>query len=261
MGWTWEEDVYCPETHQCHGELVSFDIGRVPNYLNLASSSLSCLGSILIVFTYCVLRDQKTTAQTIVTLLAIADFFTAFSYILGSLNFNAAFDSKDSTRCAVFTSICEIQSFITTWSTMSSYCWTCILAFYYFLYLVYPKKRRLASRLLPLYNVIAWLGPLCIAFPMLVFGKLGYAPFVTSNWCYIKDTKGDPLTMKPVIIVYILLGRDLWQILSYIVVALLYIRIKFAKVGVYSQYCCEHNINNLITIVHCSYVFHECMGK
>ena len=75
MHWTWEEDVYCPEVHQCHDGLVSFDISRVPSYLNLISGSLSCLGLILIVFTYCVLRDMRTGAQTLIALLAIADFF------------------------------------------------------------------------------------------------------------------------------------------------------------------------------------------
>ena len=138
---------------------------------------------------------MRTGAQTVITLLAIADFFAAFSYIFGSTNFIVAFDSKDNTRCAIFTSVCEVQSFITTWSTMSSYCWTCILAFYFFLILVY-QKGKFATRLIPLYNIIAWLGPLCIIGPMLVFGKLGYALYVAANWCYIKDSNGGPLTKK-----------------------------------------------------------------
>ena len=157
--------------------------------------------------------------------------------MIGSSNFIVAFDSKDNTRCAIFTSICEIQSFITTWSTMSSYCWTCILAFYFFLVLVY-QKGKLAARLIPLYNIIAWLGPLCIAVPMLVFGKLGYAPYVTSNWCYIKDDNGDPLTKKPFVILYILLGGNFWQVISYIVVLVLYIRIRWKFVKVRSSIEC-----------------------
>lgn len=235
MPWSWDEKVHCPASHQCHGELVSFDIGKVPSYLNLISSSLSCLGSILIVITYWVLRDMRTGAQTVITLLAIADFFTAFGYIIGSSNFIAAFDSKDSTKCAIFTDICEIQSFITTWSTMSSYCWTCILAFYFFLVLVY-QKGKLAANLIPLYNIIAWLSPLFIVGPMLVFGKLGYAPYVASNWCYIKDVDEAPLTKKPLIIVCILLGGKLWEVISYIVVMVLYIRIRwsFKKVSLIS---------------------------
>lgn len=227
MPWSWEEDSYCPKSHQCSNGLVSFDIGKVPSYLNIVSSSLSCMGSILIVFTYLVLRDMRTGAQTVITLLAIADFFTAFGYIIGSSNFIAAFNSEDSNTCSTFTSICEIQSFITTWSTMSSYCWTCILAFYFFLVLVY-QKGALAARLIPLYNIIAWLGPLCIVGPMLVFGKLGYAPYVASNWCYIKDTAAAPLTKKLPVIVYILLAGKLWEVISYIVVMVLYIRIRWS---------------------------------
>ena len=115
---------------------------------------------------------------------------------------------------------------------MSSYCWTCILAFYFFLVLVY-QKGKLAARLIPLYNVIAWLGPLCIVGPMLIFGKLGYALYVASNWCYIKDSNGDPLTKKPDVILYILLGGKLWEVISYIILLMLYIRIrwKFVKVN------------------------------
>ena len=226
MGWTWEEKIQCPESHQCSDGLVSFDIGKVPSYLNLASSSLSCLGSILIIITYWVLRDMRTGAQTVITLLAIADFFTAFGYIIGSSNFIVGFDSKDTHKCEIFNNICEIQSFVTTWSTMSSYCWTCILAFYFFLVVVY-QKGKLAARLIPLYNVIAWLFPLCIVGPLLVFGKLGYAPYVASNWCYIKDLDDGPLTKKPSIIGFILLGGKFWEIVSYVVVMVLYVRIRW----------------------------------
>ena len=202
----------------------------------------------MIIFTYFVLRDIRTGAQTIITLLAIADFFSAFSYVIGSSNFIIAFDSKDNKRCAIFTSICEVQSFITTWSTMSSYCWTCILAFYFFLVLVY-QKGKLAARLIPLYNIIAWLGPLCIVGPMLVFGKLGYAPYVASNWCYIKDSNGDPLTKKPDVILYILLGGKFWEVISYIVVLALYIRIrwKFVKVSkiIFLHFIAHYSLNTI----------------
>ena len=76
MQWTWEEDIFCPNSHQCPEGLVSFDIGKVPNYLNIISSTFSCLGSILLMITYLKLRRSliRSPAQTIVTLLAIADF-------------------------------------------------------------------------------------------------------------------------------------------------------------------------------------------
>ena len=224
--WTWEENIYCPESHPCQNNLVSYDFGKVPGYVNVVSSSLSCLGSVFIVAVYLLFKDMRTGAQTVMTLLAIADFFIAFSYLLGSVNFNTAFGSKDPARCAIFISICEIQSFITTWSTISSFCWTTILALYFFLVLVF-RKGKLAEKLIPLYNIIAWVGPLCIVGPMLVFGKLGYAPYVTSNWCFIKDYSKKPLIEKPLLILYILLGRKLWEVISYIVVLVFYIWIRW----------------------------------
>ena len=95
---------------------------KAPSYVSLVSSSLSCMGSILIVLAYCLLKEMRSGAQAIITLLAIADFFTGFGYIMGSVNFLVNFKDQKDNDCPAFTSICEIQSFITTWSTMSSYC-------------------------------------------------------------------------------------------------------------------------------------------
>ena len=228
--WDWSEQAVCPHSFECRDGLESFDIGRAPSYVSLVSSSLSCLGSVLIVLTYCLLKDMRSGAQTVITLLAIADFFAAIGYIMGSVNFLVYF--RDSSvvdyNCPIFTSICEIQSFITTWSTLSSYCWTCILAFYFFLVLVYSNS-KLASRLIPLYNIIAWIAPMCIVVPLLVMNKLGYAPYVASNWCYIKDMNyGNSLPQHIDTIIYILIGGKLWEVMCYVFITVLYIWIKIS---------------------------------
>lgn len=243
--WDWSEPAICPHSFKCKDGFESFDIGRAPSYVSIASSSLSCLGSILIVLTYCLLKDMRSGAQLIITLLAIADFFTAFGYIVGSVNFLMNFqDEKVDNNCPIFTSICEIQSFITTWSTMSSYCWNFILAFYFFLVLAYGNK-KLAIRLIPGYNVAAWIGPLLIVLPLLVENKLGYAPYVASNWCYIKDmdySKG--ISQKTDTIVFLLVAGKLWEIICYVLILLLYIWIKICvgKVRpVHAVLCNENN--------------------
>lgn len=230
--WDWTERAECPHSFNCDNGRTSFDIGMVPSYVSIASSTLSCLGSLLIVITYCLLKDMRSGAQTVITLLAIADFFTAFGYIIGSSNYIFNFTDQRRYDCVVFTDICEIQSFITTWSTMSSYCWTCILAFYFFLTLVYSNS-SLASRLIPLYNLIAWIAPLLIVFPLLVVNKLGYAPYVASNWCFIKDMNyHESLASNVDTIVYILIAGKLWEILCYVFILVLYslIKISFMKV-------------------------------
>ncbi len=215
----------CPKTFPCELPLTSFDIGRVPSYVSLVSSSLSCLGSVLIVLAYVMLKDMRTGAQAIVTLLAIADFFTAFGYIIGGVNFLGHFDVKSGSRCELFENLCTIQSFITTWSTMSSYSWTCILAFYFFLVIV-RGRAHLAARLIPVYNVIAWVGPLTIMLPLLVKDKLGYAPYVASNWCYIKDSASGRLKDSGKTILLILVAGKLWEIFTYVFIMVIYISIK-----------------------------------
>lgn len=225
-------------THSASG-LVSFDLGRIPSYISITSSSLSCMGSVLILTAYFTLKDIHSGAQKIITLLAIADFFTAFGYIIGSVNFLTHFNHTAGTKgCEVFTEICEVQSFITTWSTMSSYSWTCILAFYFFLILVF-NKTNLGSKLIPLYNIVAWIGPLLIVFPLLLTRNLGYAPYVTSNWCFIKDTDFNKhrLLQKPKIIVFLFLGGKFWEIVSYLIVVVLYLWIKVFLSKVRTSFC------------------------
>ena len=226
MDWDWKERAECPHSFVCDPDQSSFDIGRAPSYVSITSSCLSCVGSILILITYFALKDMRTGAQKVITLLAIADFFTAFGYIIGSSNFLIHFNHIESKDCVAFTYICEIQSFITTWSTMSSYCWTCILAFYFFLVLVF-RKASLAARLLPVYNIIAWLAPLLIIFPLLIAGKLGFAPYVASNWCYVKDMEYSVrLRDKVDVIIYLLIAGKLWEIMCYVIILVLYIWIR-----------------------------------
>jgi G protein-coupled receptor 157 len=227
-------DLPCPGVINCsqHKDLVSFDLGRVPSYISISSSTLSCLGSCLIVYAYFSLKDIRTGAQKVITLLAVADFFTAFGYIAGSVNFITHFNQTAANECKIFKDLCEIQSFVTTWSTMCSYCWTCILAFYFFLILVFNKS-SLAARLIPVYNIFAWIGPLLIVLPLLLTGNLGFAPYVASNWCYIKDTTDYGLLHNPKTISLLFVGGKLWEILSYLTVIVLYvwIRVFLSKVS------------------------------
>ena len=111
---------------------------------------------------------------------------------------------------------------------MSSYCWNSILAFYFFLVLVYGNK-KLANRLIPLYNIVAWIAPLLIVFPLLIENKLGYAPYVASNWCYIKDMDySKKISEKVDTIVYIFIAGKLWEIMCYVFILVLYVWIKIS---------------------------------
>lgn len=249
--------VSCPRTFQCSGGLVSFDIGPIPSYVAITSSSLSCLGSLLILVAYCVLRDMRTGAMKIITLLAVADLFSALGYIAGSINFLVHFDKRDDEECRVFQDLCDSQAIITSWSSLCSFAWTFILAFHFVMVMVF-KRVLLASKLIPVYNIIAWGGPLLIVVPLAVLGKLGYAPYAASNWCFVKDNDySSHLEEDGETILVILLAGKLWEIITYISVTVFYIGIAVHIYRVSKFHCTQQTMAYFKTKEMCKHLVHN----
>lgn len=213
------------------GGFVPLDIGKAPSYIAIISCSFSCLGSILIILTYFMLKDMRTGSQKIVTMLAMADFISATGYIIGSANYLGHHNSMSSSGCGDFNKVCIGQATVTTYSSLVSFLWTVILAFYFFLIIVY-KRVQVASRLMVIYNIIAWLGPLSVVIPLLACGKLGYSHFAASNWCYVKGNENEALANDWEMTLIILVAGKFWEISSYILVTILCVAITvvFSKV-------------------------------
>ena len=214
----------CPQRETCsQSDLHYLNIGPVPSYLAIVSSALSCVGSLLIVGIFLAFRDLRSGAQKIITFLAIADFVSAAGYIVGSANFITHFNQTEHERCKVFNDICWAQATITSWSSLASFAWTIILAFYFYMVIVY-NKRIVAAKLMPLYHVLAWILPLFIIVPLTALKKLGYAPYAASNWCYVKSSNsGNNLNLETT--VFIFLAGKFWEISTYILSILIYAHI------------------------------------
>ncbi len=190
------EPGHCPASYDCdsiHGyknqSWSSFSVGSIPCYVGICSDFISCISSFIIISIYILWKDiREVTSQAIVTFIAISDFITAATYMAGSVNllvFDTSHKQLSSHDCTIFETVCTIESYVVTCSTMSSYFWTMILGIHLFL-IVVCNRANLANKVLPLYHIIAWGLPIFIAFPLLVFGKLMFAPFVTGVWCYIE---------------------------------------------------------------------------
>lgn len=247
--WEWESDghndsdfIYtCPQhSNHCSNYssqgFVSHDIGRWPSYIAIASSSLSCLGSLLIVVAFIAFKDIRSgMVQRIITSLAIADFFSAAGYIGGSINFLIFFNERSPDRCRVFDALCRSQAFVTTWSSMSSFAWTTFLAFYFYLILVY-QRRPFQSKLQQIVlHVFSWVAPLLIVIPLTGIGQLGFARYAASNWCFVKDpntTNSSSMLQLTESILFVMVAGKFWEILTYIIVIIIYthIAIFLAKV-------------------------------
>ena len=123
--------------------------------------------------------------------------------------------------CAQFEDVCTIQSFITSWSSVSSFLWTVTLAFYLYLTLVHTKI-FLANRLMPLFHIVNWGFPMTFCIPLLVTRQLGYSPFAASTWCYIRENEDNPGKK----IGLILIAGKFWEMLAYVLVIIMYATIK-----------------------------------
>ena len=221
---------------QCQNGSVKFDTGSVPSYITIVSCIFSVLGSFLIIITYCILKDMRTGAQKLITFLALADLISAAGYIVGSANYLTHHNTTDVAACQTFEKLCVAQATITTWSSLVSFCLTVILAFYFFLIIVF-KRAQVAGKFIILYNIIAWGGPLIIVIPLLACGKFGYAHFAASNWCFIKVTS-QSMDQDWTANLVILMAGKFWEILSYIVVTALYVVITIAMSKVSTLVCC-----------------------
>ena len=162
-------------------------------------------------------------SSKIITFLALADFVSAAGYIIGSVNFLTHYNKIEGKECQVFEDICVAQATFTSWSLLTSFLWTAILAFYLYLIIVYEHV-AVAARFMSLYHIIAWGFPLIIVIPPVATGHLGYAPYAASNWCFVKTTDfTHGLTTNPTEIIIILFNGKLWEMLTYAIISVLFI--------------------------------------
>ena len=220
----------CPSEANCSSSkgLVSYDIGRGPSYVAIVSSSLSCAGSLLILLIYCLFRDLRSSAQKIITFLAIADLISALGYIGGSVNFLTHFNKSGHQQCKVFNDLCIAQASLTSWSSLASFSWTVALAFHFYLVIIY-NRRALASKLMVVYHILAWVVPLFIIVPLAATTKLGYAPYAASNWCFVSTQNVHVHVpngkLRTEDIGWVLLAGKFWEILTYIISMYIYAHI------------------------------------
>ena len=187
----------CPGAYHCsdgsHGySAIPPALHNLPIYAALISSSLSVMGAALNMTAYCAFKDlRKGTAQTIIAVLAMADFFLASSCFFGA-SLHLAYGTKINTTdnmlsdkdCYNFDTLCQIQAFLGMWMLGCSFTWTSVLAVHFFLVIICTRSIW-PHKLMPLYNIVAWLVPLAYTLPMLLLGKLGYN--TTLMWtCFMR---------------------------------------------------------------------------
>lgn len=176
--------------------------------LVLFSCALSFLGSSLIILTYVLWSDLRTTPRKLLVFLSVSDALSAASYAVGVWTLFRS----DSAGCVA-------QGAVSTFSNTSSFFWTVAIAVYLYIFIVRCSQRT-ADSLLLLFHLISWGVPLAITVVAVCLNKIGYdASEVSVGWCWIRIQAPDR-------VLWMLLTGKIWEFLSYLVLPVLYVLIR-----------------------------------
>ncbi|CAM9236311.1 unnamed protein product [Lampetra planeri] len=174
----------------------------------LGSCALSFLGSSLIILSYVLLADLRTTPRRLLLFLSMSDWLSATSYAFGVWRVFRS-DSVD----------CIVQGALSTFANTSSFFWTVAIAVYLYV-LIVRSSQRTADRLVVFFHLVSWGVPLAITVAAVCLNKIGYnASEVSVGWCWVRIHAPDR-------VLWMLLTGKIWEFLAYVTLPVLYIMIK-----------------------------------
>lgn len=112
----------------------------------LCTCALSFLGSSLIIVTYLVWSDLRTTPRKLLVYLSVSDWLSAVSYAFGVWRFFRA-DSLD----------CVVQGAVSTFANTSSFFWTVAIAVYLYVFIV-RSSQRVADSLVLFFHLVRFVS-------------------------------------------------------------------------------------------------------
>ncbi|XP_046849302.1 G-protein coupled receptor 157-like isoform X2 [Xenia sp. Carnegie-2017] len=170
----------------CSGVIELFTKTTEIQILQTVVGIISILGSLIIIVTYFIFLDMKSTARKILVFISFSDIFTVFPYVI-----NAWYHSHSRNI-----SNCKWQSFFTTTAVMWSFFWTSSLAIYVFV-VITRKNYDLGEKLMLYFHFFNWLVPIGIVTVSFAIRKLGCSEaLVSGGWCWISMDIGRENAIK-----------------------------------------------------------------
>ncbi|XP_061592306.1 G-protein coupled receptor 157 [Cololabis saira] len=174
----------------------------------LCTCTLSFLGSSLIILTFIIWPDLRTTPRKLLVFLSVSDWLSAASYAFG-VGRGFLSDSTD----------CVAQGAVSTFANTSSFFWTVAIAVYLYIFIV-RSNQRAADSLVLFFHIVSWGVPLVITITAVCLSKIGYdASEVSVGWCWVRLHDPDR-------VLWMLLTGKVWEFLAYLTLPVLYILIK-----------------------------------
>ena len=135
---------------------------------------LSMAGALLIILSYILIKEIRTTTRKILLHLSIMDFTVAAGNSIGVfINFDQYFINSTNISAQVL-GACEAQEFFSEYGTISSILWTNSMAVYIYLHVMQLPK---VTWSMYVFYVLNYGLPLIVSLWFLSTGKFGYSPY------------------------------------------------------------------------------------
>ena len=246
---------------------ASFIDDRVKNTLpyTLISSSLSVVGSLLIIILFLAWKDMRSSnTRKMIFLIAVADLFTAASFISAvtkHYTFLHQLHPGETVTVEIrnnsdYVRFCEAQAFLTVYFQCVSFFLTSFLAVYFVIILVF-KKHKLARKLILPFCLTSWTMPIITCGYVLSHRRFGISDSRSSvGWCFIDNSflhkNRDKVAM---FFLWELFAQKLWEISAFFVIIACYCCILLAN-RCRSIYKCRIKVSLYNeTSFFCNYIF------
>ena len=217
----WKASLDCNDTNHSDSSCVTEPL----LVLGLVFDIFSILGSLFIIWTFLVFKDQRTRARLFLLFIAICDFFTSVGYgfaLIWSLA-DKKFTVCHKNKPKVTIWACVLESGVDMYFPLCSFFWTVVLGFH-ILFLFFGKPIFKNKVVFVCLLVVGWGLPLLNTFVAFMLNILGPGPPTsTAGWCFINynvfynDAKNDQFHW-----IFEFSFAKFWDLLAMIVVVILY---------------------------------------
>ncbi|XP_062566872.1 adhesion G-protein coupled receptor G6-like [Saccostrea cucullata] len=194
--------------------------------VTLVSGFASILGGVALILSHIFVR-RLYFVRVLLICLTFADILQASGAVLGTTNYLTLSEQKRKDS----NSFCVVQSFITTFSSVSSFIWTTVITIHLF-YCFMKQISETKNYTIFLYHVAGWLVPAFISVVALESDKLGRGTFnsgakdhdpgmiSSGQWCWVKVNATEITSTD---IAFMFLAGKGWEFATYLIAGAFYI--------------------------------------
>lgn len=207
-----------PDSDQCSGS-ISTSLRVVVG----VTCTLSMIGSLLIIFSYCFIPGIRTKGREILVNLSLMDFVAAASNCTGiAVNFSDYLGgNSNNSSHTIMNRLCIAQAFFAQYGTISSILWTVCLAVYIYLCIMVANK-KIAFKSVVVFYVLCYGIPAIISAWYVSTGKLGFDRIGGSGWCsVILEAHGQRQLLT------VIFTNDIWIYLTIVLVPVIFVALHY----------------------------------